>query len=229
MARPKSDGNGLNEIVSKSLKGDFDLDKFKKSKFLNKNIGFKNLEYIPWSKALSDITGLPGAPVGHITLLRGHSDTGKTTAMVELAVAAQKMGKLPVFIISEMKWSWDHAIQMNLEVEKFVDENSGEVSYSGNFIYIDRGTLNSIEDVAAFINDLLDEQKKGNLPVDLVFLWDSIGSIPCELSLRSSKNNNEWNAGAMSTQFANGVNQKITLSRKINNPYTNTLICVNKV
>ena len=47
MARPKSDGNGLNEIVSKSLKGDFDLDKFKKSKFLNKNIGFKNLEYIP--------------------------------------------------------------------------------------------------------------------------------------------------------------------------------------
>ena len=47
----------------------------------------------------------------------------------------------------------------------------------------------TIEDVAAFILDLLDEQKKGNLPYDLLFLWDSIGSIPCELSIRSNKNN----------------------------------------
>jgi hypothetical protein len=62
-----------------------------------------------------------------------------------------------------------------------------------------------------------------------MFLWDSIGSVPCELSVRSNKNNNEWNAGAMSTQFGNGVNQKITLSRKESSPYTNTLVCINKV
>ena len=62
-----------------------------------------------------------------------------------------------------------------------------------------------------------------------MFLWDSIGSIPCELSVRSNKNNNEWNAGAMSTQFGNGVNQQITLSRKESSKYTNTLVCINKV
>ena len=36
-----------------------------------------------------------------------------------------------------------------------------------------------------------------------MFLWDSIGSVPCEMSIKSNKNNNEWNAGAMSTQFGN--------------------------
>ena len=49
------------------------------------------------------------------------------------------------------------------------------------------------------------------------------------MSLKSNKNNNEWNAGAMSTQFGNNVNQKITLSRKESSPFTNTLVCVNKV
>jgi hypothetical protein len=119
---------------------------------------------------------------------------------------------------------------MGLQVNEIVDEETGEVlNYEGNFIYVDRETLHTIEDVAAFILDLLDEQKKGNLPYDLLFLWDSIGSVPCELSVRSNKNNNEWNAGAMSTQFGNNVNQKMTLSRKESSPYTNTLVCVNKV
>ena len=49
------------------------------------------------------------------------------------------------------------------------------------------------------------------------------------MSIKSNKNNNEWNAGAMSTQFGNSVNQKITLSRKESSPFTNTLVCINKV
>ena len=168
--------------------------------------------------------------MGHIVLLRGHSDTGKTTALLEAAVSAQKRKILPVFIITEMKWSWEHAQMMGLEVTEIFDEETGElVDYEGNFLYVDRETINTIEDVAAFILDMMDEQKKGNLPYDLLFLWDSIGSIPCEMSVKSNKNNNEWNAGAMSTQFGNNVNQRITLSRKESSKYTNTLVCVNKV
>ena len=168
--------------------------------------------------------------MGHIVLLRGHSDTGKTTALLEAAVSAQKRKILPVFIITEMKWSWEHAQMMGLEVTEIFDEETGElVDYEGNFLYVDRETINTIEDVASFILDMMDEQKKGNLPYDLLFLWDSIGSIPCEMSVKSNKNNNEWNAGAMSTQFGNNVNQRITLSRKESSKYTNTLVCVNKV
>jgi hypothetical protein len=220
----------LAAAVSAELRGNFDLNKFKEKKLLSSNVKFKDQKWIPLSKAFQDVTSVPGIPQGHIVLLRGHSDTGKTTALIEAAVAAQKQKVLPVFIITEMKWNWEHAVQMGLEIKTIVDETTGEVlNYEGNFIYVDREILNTIEDVAAFILDLLDEQKRGNLPFDLLFLWDSIGSIPCELSVRSNKNNNEWNAGAMSTQFGNSVNQKITLSRKESSKYTNTLVCINKV
>ena len=227
MARKRK---SLTAAASKEIKANFSLDAFKEKKGLKSNIKFKDQEWIPLSKAFQDVTSIPGIPMGHIVLLRGHSDTGKTTGLLEAAVAAQKRNIMPVFIITEMKWSWDHAKMMGLDVKEVVNEDTGEVeNYEGNFIYVDRETINSIEDVAAFILDLIDEQKKGNLPYDLLFLWDSIGSVPCEMSIKSNKNNNEWNAGAMSTQFGNNVNQRITLSRKESSPYTNTLVCINKV
>ena len=225
----KKVSKSLSAAVSAEIKSKFDLNKFKSTKGLDKNIKFKDQEWIPLSKAFQDVTSVPGIPMGHIVLLRGHSDTGKTTAMIEAAVSAQKREILPVFIITEMKWNWEHAIQMGLDINITRDENDEIIDYEGNFLYVDRETINSIEDVATFILDLMDEQKKGNLPYDLLFLWDSIGSVPCEMSLKSNKNNNEWNAGAMSTQFGNNVNQKITLSRKESSVFTNTLVCVNKV
>jgi hypothetical protein len=219
------------KTASEIIKGGFSLDKFKKNKgFSSQSVKFKTQDWIPVSKAFQDIVSLPGIPTGHITLLRGHSDTGKTTLLLEAAVQAQKAGILPVFIITEMKWSWPHAQTMGLQVEEVVDEETGEITdYEGFFLYADRGTLNTIEDVAAYILDLIDEQKKGNLPHDLCFFWDSVGSVPCDLSVRSNKNNNEWNAGAMSTQFGNNLNQKILLSRKEGSKYTNTLVAINKV
>lgn len=220
----------LTEAVSAELKKGFSLEKFKEKKLLKSNVRFKDQKWIPLSPAFQEVTSIPGIPMGHIVMLRGHSDTGKTTALLEAAVSAQKAGVLPVFIITEMKWNWEHAIQMGLQVDNVVDQTTGEVTdYTGHFIYVDRETLNTIEDVAGFILDLIDEQKKGNLPYDLLFLWDSIGSVPCELSVRSNKNNAEWNAGAMSTQFGNLVNQRIVMSRKESMPYTNTLVVVNKV
>ena len=228
MARKKN--ASLSAAVSAEIKSKFDLSSFKSKKGLDKNIKFKDQEWIPLSKAFQDVTSIPGIPMGHIVMLRGHSDTGKTTALIEAAVSAQNNGILPVFIVTEMKWNWEHAVQMGLDINIQRDPDTNEIiDYDGNFIYVDRETINSIEDVAAFILDLMDEQKKGNLPYDLLFLWDSIVSVPCEMSLKSNKNNNEWNAGAMSTQFGNNVNQKIVMSRKESSPYTNTLVCVNKV
>jgi hypothetical protein len=227
MAKSK---DSLTTVVSESLKKSFNIDAFKKSKFLDQSVKFKPQRWIKLSEAFQDVISLPGIPMGHISLLRGHSDTGKTTAMLEAAVAAQKMGILPVFIITEMKWNWEHAQQMGFEMEPVVDTETGEiVDYKGFFLYVDRGSLNTIEDVASFIADLLSEQASGKLPFDLCFFWDSVGSIPCRLSVESNKNNNEWNAGAMSQQFGNFINQKIVLSRKENQPYTNTMVCVNKV
>ena len=79
------------------------------------------------SKACQEVTSIPGIPTGHITLLRGHSDTGKTTALIEAAVSAQKLNILPIFIITEMKWNWEHAVQMGFEVEEEVDKALSEI------------------------------------------------------------------------------------------------------
>jgi len=188
----------------------FNLGNFKKKKgFSNASVKFKEQGWIPLSKAFQDITSLPGIPTGHITLLRGHSDTGKTTALIEAAVNAQKMGILPVFIITEMKWSWDHAKEMGLQFEETTDDKGNVTDYEGHFLYADRGQLNTIEDVAVYIADLMDEQAKGNLPYDMCFFWDSIGSVPCDLSVRSNKNNNEWKAGLMFTRSGKNLNKKI--------------------
>jgi len=221
--------DSLNSTISSAIKGGTDLDKFKKSKNLQTNVVFKYQRWIPLSQAFQDTLQIPGIPVGHITLLRGHSDTGKTTALLEAAVAAQKMNILPVFIITEMKWDWNHARQMGFQFEEVANEDGEIVDYNGFFLYIDREKLNCIEDVSAFIADILDEQKRGTLPHDICFFWDSVGSIPCRMSIEKSTNNNEWNAGAMSQQFGNFINQRIVLSRKASQPYTNTLVAVNKV
>lgn len=206
----------------------FSLQEFKKKNNFD-NTSFKNQEWIKISDGFKESTGLPGIPTGHITLLMGHSDSGKTSAMILAAANAQKQGMLPVLIITEMKWNWEHARQMGFEYEVVVDEETGEERIEGNFIYIDRSTLNSIEDVAETINSLIDEQTKGNLDYDLVFCWDSIGSISCRMSIEKNKTNNEWDAGAMSQSFGKTVNQNIIASRKSDSKYTNTLICINKV
>jgi hypothetical protein len=226
MAKAKS---SLSEVVSASLKGGFDLDKFKKSKFLDQSSKFKKQRWLTFSPALRDALSIPGIPLGHVFVARGGSDTGKTTLLIEAAVEAQKQGILPVFIITEMKWDFSHAQKMGFECDAVPDDATGEVvDYKGFFLYVDRSSLNTIEDVSHFIADILSEQKDGKLPHDLLFLWDSVGSIPCEMSVKQGNNNPMWNAGAMATQFGNFINQQFPLSRKESYPYTNTLFIINK-
>lgn len=58
-----------------------------------------------------------------------------------------------------MKHSWEHWSAMGFDLGETVDED-GNKSYDGFFLYADREQLQSIEDVAAFIADLLDEQER---------------------------------------------------------------------
>jgi hypothetical protein len=220
----------LTEAADKELKSAFSLDKFKANKGLASNVKFKPQRWIPFSPALQEALSIPGIPMGHNAMVRGKSNTGKSTMTIEVAVNAQKMGVLPVLIITEMKHDWEHWKKMGFQIDDVVDKETGEiVDQTGFFIYRDRSSLNSIEDIAAFIIDLLTEQKKGNLPYDLLFIWDSVGSIPCQMSIEQGKNNPMWNAGAIATQFGNFINQQIVMSRKESSKYTNTLFIVNKV
>ena len=79
----KTSKASLNESISSAVKGTFNLDNFKQAKNLSStSIKMKNQEWIPLSPAFQNCLSVPGVPIGHITLLRGHSDTGKTTALL---------------------------------------------------------------------------------------------------------------------------------------------------
>ena len=145
MAKKTNEESSLMEAVSKELKSKFDLNKFKEKKLLSGNVKFKEQSWIPFSQAMQDALSIPGIPAGHISIIRGGSNTGKTTTAIETVVSAQKMGILPVLIITEMKHSWEHWKTMGFEMNEIKDDKGEIVDYDGFFIYKDRGKLSSIE------------------------------------------------------------------------------------
>ena len=124
-----------------------------KSKF-SKQAKFKSDRFFDLGDSFLDATGLPGPAMGHINMFLGHTDTGKTTALVKTAVDAQKKGILPVFIITEQKWDFPHARLMGMEIEEIVDEETGEIEYDGFFLF--NNEFQYVEQITDYINDYLD-------------------------------------------------------------------------
>jgi len=172
-----------------------------------------------------DAVGLPGPAIGHINMFLGHSDTGKTTALVKAAVDAQKKEILPVFIITEQKWSFEHAKLMGFECEEVVDDETGEIDWDGFYIF--NNDFDYIEQITDYINGLLDAQEKGELDYSLLFLWDSVGSVPCKMTY-DGKGGKQHNASVLADKIGMGINQRISGSRKSDSKYENTLVIVNQ-
>ena len=224
-------------------KKQFNLGNYKAKNKLDDGVKDKELEYIPLSPAFQTVTGI-SVVKGIVNMFRGYTNTGKSTALLETIVGCQKSGILPVIIDTENSFNWSHARDIGFEFEEIVNEVTGEVeNYEGFFIYVNNDHLLKeigqkrnkdlneavIEDVAEFIHKLLDDQTKGDLDVELCFLWDSIGTLDCEKSVVSNSRNNMWNAGAMEAAFKSIINYRIPASRKENKKYTNTLVVVNKI
>lgn len=181
---------------------------------------YKETSFYFCGDAFLNACGLPGPVMGGINMLLGHSNTSKTTSLILAAADAQKKGHLPVFIITEKKWSWEHAVQLGVQATKNED---GE--WDGDFIFND--SFDTIEQVTDFINDVLDAQEKGNLPRSLVFLWDSIGSIPCQMTFEG-KGGTMHNARVLSERVGMGIHSRISKSKKEDYPYYNTLIVISQ-
>lgn len=214
-------------------KKSFSLDDYKKKKG-SEDVPQKPLKWITLSPAMQKATGLPGFPMGYTSLARGFTNTGKSTAIVEAVVAAQKMGALPIFINTEGNSSENRLKMMGFDEELphiFVDndyllENFGKKQDKNR-------SEAAIEDLAECIKDFLRDQADGNLPYDLVFLIDSIGTLDCIRTInaqeKNTSDNNMWNAGAYEKAFKYLLNNTIPSSRKEGRPYTNTLIGVQKI
>jgi len=230
---------------------EFDLQGFQKSNGLDSTVKDKEIGWIPFSSAFHDALGIPGLPKGYVSLLRGFSNTGKSTGAYEAMASCQKIGVLPIFIDTENNFSWEHAKDLGIQFEPVVNEETGEIiDYKGFFMYIDNDALLKkygkydydeakdvkdrrseacVEDVSSLIDDLIDAQSAGKLPYELCFIWDSIGSLNCFKSIKSKSKNNMWNAGALENTFKAIINHKIPASRKEGKEYTNTFIAVQKI
>lgn len=208
-----------------------ELDEFLGGASLNE--GWKPDRYLKVNDALEKALNHPEGifQLGHTYLLIGHSDTGKTTALIEVAKACQKDNILPIFLVTELKWDFNHLLKSGFDLNRteVVDEDTGEITvkYDGDFIYRDYETLPSIESIAEFINKCLKAQRDGKIQQDICFFIDSLGNVQSEQSIASAKKSNLWDAGAIATQFQRGVCKEINLTRKKGLPFFATLVIVN--
>ena len=107
----------------------FDLDTFLETEGMNSEPKDKELSWVPLSKAWHDALKLPGFPRGYVSLVRGYSNTGKSTAIYEAIVGCQKLGVLAVVFETEGNWNWEHAKQIGVELREIPDEETGELTY----------------------------------------------------------------------------------------------------
>jgi len=233
----KNEGNvpSNTKVRKPTPKKKFSLDDFKK-KAGAESIASKPLQWIPIDKALTEATGMPGVPKGYVTLFRGYSNTGKSTALMRSVANAQKMGLLPIIIDTEnniddgnerltlmgFDWKGPHILINN----KYLLDNFGKKQNK------ERKEA-AIEDLAKCVYYFIDKQDAGELPMDLYFAIDSIGTLNCiatiDAEVKETAKNNMWNAGAYEKSFMSILNNTIPNSRKVDSLYTNTIGAVQKI
>jgi recA bacterial DNA recombination protein len=235
----------------KIQKQTFNIKDYKESKGLTRKIKNKELSWIPLSGAFQEALGIPGIPRGYTTLSRGYTNTGKSTSIYEAIVGAQKIGDLPIIFDTENNFNWEHARMIGMQFEDVIDEETGELTHEGDFIFLNGRALLDlyslwdydeakeksepvrnepvIEDIARFIDEIMDDQEAGKIQRSCAFFWDSIGSLDCFKSVKSKSKNNMWNANALESAFKSILNFRIPDTQRFDCPYTNSFFAVQKI
>jgi hypothetical protein len=183
-----------------------------------KQVAMKPQEWINMSSAFKETLRQPGIPIGHASMVYGHSDVGKTTMAVELATFAQKQGIFPILIITENKFSIERAEIMGLITEK-------------NYCHI-HNDVDTIEEGCDIVDNYIKLQEAGDFPMDIVFIWDSIGQAQSNAE-RAAIEAGKGSGGMMSTarvihqRIKRHICKKINSSRREDYPYTNSIFFVN--
>ena len=130
-----------------------------------------------------------------------------------------------VTIVKEItNWEGDYFLFTNSKMCEFCGDND----YSTGTKKAKKRKVAVIEDIAYIINTFLDKQDNGELPMPILFVWDSVGSIQSYRSYTAKGGNNQWDAGAIATSFKPILN-RISSSKEIDSPYSNTLMVINKI
>jgi len=202
----------------------FDLAAYKKAAYSAKPI--KPERVLPFPPFMQKGLGVEGIPWGSTAQVIGFSDTGKTTIAIEMAVQCQKQGGLPIFFVTEGKFSWSHAALQGLEFDMVLDEN-GNLKPEGNLIYI--GDLENLEEMWTYMRKFLDDQKSGKLQMDILFIVDAIGSIHCE-TIKDGEGGGQHDARSIANNYQGDIGNRISATKyEKNGNYYASAIFLNHV
>ena len=122
-------------------------------------------------------------------------------------------------------WKGNYILFTNNTICEFCGDND----YSTGTKKAKKRSTAVIEDIAYIINTFLDKQDDGELPMPLLFVWDSVGSIQGWKSYQSKVGNPMFDAASLSAAFGPIINNRIPSSRQVGAPYTNSFFVVNKI
>ena len=75
----------------------------------------KPMEWLVMPKAFQDAIHLCGLPQNYVSVICGHSSSGKSTLINHAIVAAQKQGLIPVIYDTENNFDFTYAMDMGME------------------------------------------------------------------------------------------------------------------
>lgn len=219
MAKKKIDENEelqtpeIKEVKIKSKKT-FSLNDYKKNLDI-KEVDYKEDEWIPLSKAYQDTAQLPGIPMYGVTMVYGHPDSGKSTLALEATKGAISCDILPIFINTEKKFNWSHAIEMGINQE--------------DVLYVD--SIEEVEDITKFVRDRLRDQRDGVLPTDILFVIDSIGNVVSKAERAAIEKEEDGaimkTAKVLTQQIHRVIEKQISATKRADFPYSATMLIVN--
>lgn len=203
--------------MSKTSAPKFDLDAYKKT-IKVADTPLKKDTFIVLDECLHSILGMPGVPLGHITQIYGLSDTGKTSLLFHTAACAQAQGILPVMVITEGKVDWDRATLMGFNKESAIIKEDAEF----------------LEDAFQFIDKITSDVSMGELPMDVMIFWDSVGNTLSkdEVEIKEDgsweKKSTMMKAAKVISERMRVISKKINDTRKISYPKSVGLMILNQ-
>jgi len=195
----------------------FNLQDYKKSVEID-NVPKKEPKFVELDESIQAVIGMPGVPLGHTTMVYAKSDTGKSTLLFHAAAQAQKQNILPVFIMTEGKVDWNRVESMGVNLEKCIVNED----------------CNNLEEVFAFIDKITSDVSMGELPMDTIILWDSIGSLPSKDEVIVNKDGTTERKPSMMRaarairEHMRIVQRKINVTRNISYPKYVGLMVLNQ-
>ena len=195
-------------------KNTFSIDDYKQKLDIEEVI-YKEDEWIPLSRAYQDTTQLPGIPMYGVTMVYGHPDSGKSTLALEAAKGAIDNDILPIFINTEKKFNWGHALEMGITQE--------------DMLYVD--SIEEVEDITKFVRDRLKDQREGNLPTDILVIIDSIGNVVSKAEREAIEKEADGaimkTAKVLTQQIHRVIEKQISATKRADFPYSASLLIVN--